>query len=243
MRTQDFRAKRVGEAVFRNSEKQTNVLFVFPHPDDETMASGGLINKLSKSKDFNVHVLSITKGEKGKELLNIPDEELGQIRQAEFENATRILGSQNTALWDFPDGDVASNADMVKTQLANYVLGNNIHTVITYERTGIYGHKDHVALAKIVSELKKEHVEIKVFYSTIPEKYETILNFSKHIKDLELTKTTLCQEPEFRLNIIGNVNRKYRAALSYKSQRLSHAFPLWASLFLLPFEYYTTKYE
>ncbi len=242
-RTQDFKAKGTDISIFKNSTHTTEVLFVYPHPDDETMVSGGLINKLSSNIDFNVHAITLTKGEKGKELMNIADSELGKIRASEFTHAVQTLGVKNYEVWDFPDSEVENSISAVRAQLTNYIIQNNIQTVVTFERTGIYGHKDHVALSKIVKEIHDENKGLKVFYSTIPEKYERILNFSKYIKDLALTKTTVCQAPEFRINIISNVNIKYKAAKMYKSQKLAHGFPLWAGLFLLPFEYYTTIYE
>lgn len=242
-RTQDFKAKGTDISIFKNSTHATDVLFVYPHPDDETMVSGGLINKLSSNINFNVHAITLTRGEKGKELLNISDAELAKVRAMEFTDAVRTLGVKNYSVWEFPDGEVDNNTTEVRAQLTNYIIQNNIQTIVTFERTGIYGHKDHVTLTKIVKDIHDENKGLKVFYSTIPEKYERILNFPKHIKNLELTKTTVCQAPEFRINISSNVNKKYKAAKTYKSQKLAHGFPLWAGLFLLPFEYYTTIYE
>ncbi len=241
--TQDFKAQGVGNSIFRNSTKITNILFVYPHPDDETMASGGLMNKLSRSPDFNVHAITLTKGEKGKELLNIEDNLLAQQRSSEYSEAVGILGVSQYELWSYPDGGVLENNDLMKKQIEEYISKNNIQTVITYERTGIYGHKDHVALSKAINEIQKENSDLKVFYSTMPVRYEKLLNFPSHIKDLELTKTTYCETPEYRINIWSSVWNKYKAARSHKSQKLSHGYPLWLPLFLLPFEYYTTVYE
>jgi LmbE family N-acetylglucosaminyl deacetylase len=245
-RLQDFHAKNAGIEYFRNSKKpigKTNILFIYPHPDDETMGSGGLIRKLSKSNAFNVHVVSLTKGEKGKELVHVSDSELANIRTNEFIQAVSYLGVHKFELWDYPDGEVTENKDKVKEQILKYLKANDIHTVVTYERTGIYGHKDHVALSRIVYEISKENRSLRVLYSTISQKVEKLYNFPKHIVGLELTKKTYCEKPEIRINKFKDIISQYKAAKSHKSQKLNHVMPLWLALFLQPYEYYTTVYE
>jgi len=44
-----------------------NVLFIYPHPDDEAMSAGGLITKMSRDPEFTTYVVDITKGEHGDE--------------------------------------------------------------------------------------------------------------------------------------------------------------------------------
>jgi LmbE family N-acetylglucosaminyl deacetylase len=245
-RLQDFHTKKADISYFRNPKKvlgKTNILFIHPHPDDETMGSGGLIKKLSRNPGFNVHVVSLTKGEKGKELVNVSDEELAQIRTNEFIKAVSILGVQKFELWNYPDGGISEEKNNVKEKLMEYIKANSIDTIVTYERTGIYGHKDHVTLSKIVYEISRENRFLRVLYSTIAPRVEKLYNFPKHIVGLELTKSTLCERPEIRINKLPNIYSQYRAAKSHKSQKLNHIMPLWLALLLQPYEYYTTVYE
>jgi LmbE family N-acetylglucosaminyl deacetylase len=245
-RFQDFHTKNENTDFFRNPKKvlgKTNILFIHPHPDDETMGSGGLIRKLSRHHGFNVHVVSLTKGEKGKELMQVSDDELAQIRTNEFIKAVSILGVQKFEVWSYPDGGVSEERKSVKEKLLEYIKTNSIDTIVTYERTGIYGHKDHVALSKIVYEISKENRNLRVLYSTIAPRVEKLYNFPKHIVGLELTKTSLCERPEIRINKLPNIYSQYKAAKSHKSQKLNHIMPLWLALLLQPYEYYTTVYE
>lgn len=242
-RIHDLKTTAVSLEVFRNSPGKTNILVIYPHPDDETMASGGLINLISKRTDFELHVVTVTKGEKGKELLDLPDKELAQIRTQEFFDAVSILEVKNAEAWDFPDGEINENKIDLKNRVLEYIERNKISTIVTYERTGIYGHKDHVALSKIIHEISRENRNIKVFYLTIPAKLEKLYNFPKHIKGLSLTKNTLCEKPEIRILKINTYFKQLKAAKAYKSQNLNHGIPLWLNFLIQPFEYFTTVYE
>lgn len=240
---QDFKTKKVNVGYFKvNKYEVTNILFIYPHPDDETMGSGGLIQKLSRNKKFDVHVISLTRGEKGKELKNLPDSELAEIRTKEFTNAVTILGAKQFEIWNYPDGKIEASEQEIKKQLLQYIEEHEIDTVVTYERTGIYGHKDHVALSRYVHDISKRNKQLKVFYATIAPKVEELYNFPKHIVGLKLTKNTLCEKPEVRINKLLNSYRQYKAAKAHRSQRLNHIMPLWLALLLQPYEYYTTIY-
>lgn len=220
-----------------------NILFIYPHPDDETMISGGLIGRLSKDSDFNVFVIDITKGEKGDEILKISPEELGKVREGEFNKAMKSLGVKNFSIWDFPDGGVPNKYAELKERITKFISENNIDLAITFERFGIYGHQDHVALSKIINEISIENKDLKVLYSTLSPKVAKELNLKDHIKGLELEEFESNEVPEFKVPIFSQLLNQYIAARNYKSQNLSHKYPLWVTIFIMPYEYYTSQYK
>lgn len=216
--------------------EKINTLFIFPHPDDELMASAGLINILPKE---NVFVVSVTKGEKGKEKLNLDDKNIAIIREKEFAKALKRMNVCNFEMWDIADGKVNDNHTKITEMIENFIKTNKIKRIITFERNGIYGHIDHVALSFIVNKIDN----MEKWFLTQPKKVEAFYNISKHIKNVKLVKEGHSQEPEFRINILTSIIRKYYALRAYKSQNLSHKFPLLVKVFVMPFEYYTTKWK
>jgi len=223
-------------------ENIKNILFIYPHPDDESMVSGGMIAQVARDKDFNIFVVDITKGDRGDELLKLPPEELGKVRELEYNKALKILGVSNPEIWDFPDGSVPANENDLKKRIIEYIEENKIDLVVTFERWGIYGHQDHVALSKVVNEVVTEK-DIKVLYSTISPKIAKVMNLKQYISGLDLHDFESNELPEMKLPIWGEIIRQYRAVRNYKSQNLSHKYPLWVTILMNPYEYYTTKFK
>lgn len=229
--------------VFKARKQLSRVLFVYPHPDDETMHSGGVTHLMTKCKDFAVFVVSLSAGEEGKEILvNETSEKVAEVRRKEFEKAMKYLGVKNYYVWDFPDTKINQKSDEIKKKLEEFIKENEIDTIVTFEKSGIYGHPDHVALSKIVHEISEQNKELKVFYLTLTEKLEKAKSIRQRMKDLELVGYEPNQKPEFKVIVVHSYFAKLRAARAYKSQKLSHKKELWEEIFSMPFEYYTTKW-
>lgn len=225
---------------------KTNVLFIFPHPDDETFGAGGLIAKLSKNGAFKLFGVSVTKGEHGDELLKLPPEELGKIRADEFSRVMKNFNVSAYELWDFPDGSVTDHFNNLKTRIINYVKENKVNLIVTYERTGVYPHQDHITLSRAVREVGKE-LNVNVLYATVGKKLRKKLNLPKTItiKDKVIQLEELEPDyPEVRLNVLSSTLTRYKAINTYKSQKLPKGIK--ALKYLLTFgiyEYYSTKYD
>lgn len=227
-----------------DSKEKENILFIYPHPDDETMMSGGLISRLARNN--NVHVVSTTRGENGIELLDVSEEELGDIRINEFKNAVKTLCAKIFEVWDFTDGGSDLQKEEMTEKILQYIDTNKIETVITYERSGVYPHPDHIALSEVVTEIKKERNDLKVIYSTLPKKIKDLAGMPTKItlRDREVLLADLhpCM-PEFKVFVLFSNIKKYRAALCYKSQKLNASMPLWVQMLFLPYEYYSIECE
>jgi LmbE family N-acetylglucosaminyl deacetylase len=225
--------------------KSTNMLngnkalFIFPHPDDETMASAGLILHLKNSKNMQVKVISVTKGEHGDEILKLSPLELAEIRAREFAQAMSILGIYDYEIWDYIDGGLHNQSQKLQIDVYNSIKKFNPDVVITYEKHGIYGHKDHIELSKIVNNISKIQ-RFKTIYATLPKQLFSLMRLPIHMSE---NGKFLGQCARFRLSVFANIKIKCKAIQAYKSQNLKRGLPHIFFVCLVGiFEYYTDQY-
>lgn len=224
---------------------KTKVLSIFPHPDDETVNIGGLLNQLAHDSHFEVTAVTVTPGEKGDELVKVSQKELAQIRSKEFKKALTHLGVKHTEVWDFPDGELGEYSRELRKRLENYIKEEKFDLIITYERTGLYGHGDHIVLSAIIRNIQKE-TGITVLYSCMPKKIKNRLNLPKRIQygdDVIELDHLEADEPEFKLSIFTSIFAKYQAMKAYKSQNIGQGKPIWLLALLGGYEYYSDKWE
>ncbi|MGC1871540.1 MAG: PIG-L family deacetylase [Acidobacteriaceae bacterium] len=100
------------------SAPRRNTIVISPHPDDETLATGGFISA-QRSKGLDVKVVAVTDGE------NAYGDNcgLGKIRQQEQEKALHTLGvsATNIIRLGLPDCDVSSYANDVVAALLPFM--------------------------------------------------------------------------------------------------------------------------
>lgn len=142
------------------------LMAIFAHPDDEGAMSGTLAHYAEAGAE--VTLVCGTRGEVGE--ISDPAlataETLGAVREQELTEACQILGIRNLELLDYRDSgmvDTPENEDpralvqadpeefksKIKTLLAKY----EPDVVVTFEPFGWYGHPDHIAVSKWVTEL------------------------------------------------------------------------------------------
>jgi LmbE family N-acetylglucosaminyl deacetylase len=94
------------------------LLVVSPHPDDETLAIGGLIASM-RAKNVDVTLLAITDGENAYGA----SDSLGIVRQCEQERAAACLGisRENIVRFHFPDSSVESCEEELTRRIAGFV--------------------------------------------------------------------------------------------------------------------------
>ena len=111
------RSKKPSLSLLKIKRKE-RALFFAPHPDDETLAAGGLISQLLAQKN-PLKIVFVTRGNgnpslflKDKKLRFSPEKfiETGRVREEEAKKAIKALGGQenNLLFWDYPDGALSS---------------------------------------------------------------------------------------------------------------------------------------
>lgn len=124
------------------------LLVVSPHPDDEVLATGGLMHSQARA-GFGVTVLSVTDGAAA-----YPDwPELGAIRRRELEQALHILGDGRIELVHLAlaDGQVAGSRAALHAGLSR-CLATRPLILAPYEADG---HPDHDATGAVSADVAR----------------------------------------------------------------------------------------
>lgn len=205
------------------------LMTVFPHPDDETMDTGGLLT-VAKKLGWKTIVMTLTHGEAGQNYTPQANKTLKEIRTSELSKAAKILKTDRVIIGDFPDRKIretkAKWSDWIKKQIQE----NKPSLIVSYDHSGLTGHPDHIAVSV---ELKKILIDsknnAKLFWLTLP------VNLRKHVVPKELIN--YLPKPEFILNLGWNWINKWRAVKAHKSQKLGNDFPIPLIIDLAIFHY------
>ncbi len=218
--------------------RQTDkVLFIYPHPDDETFFNATLIQRLINS-GTNIFVVCLTKGG-ASTLANTlkSHEQLKQARTHEFESVMNYLKVTNYQIYDLPDGQLVQTQiethDLIRAKLAEF----SPKTVVTYEPSGVYGHPDHILVSNIVSKLAQD-LNLRLIYATVAKDYKSSENSLRMATDITKVQP-LSPNRALKLTVKEYLT-KLKALRLYKSQvSLKHEFKHKVyALFKMRYEYY-----
>jgi len=149
------------------------VLAVFAHPDDESLACGGTLARLSDA-GARVVLVCASRGRKGavSDRALVPDGDLGRVRAEELGQAARVLGIADVVILDHPDGDLRwVDAPLFDREILSAIRDYRADAVITFDDDGLYWHVDHVG----VHERTWDAVEAlgadapSLYFATIPK--------------------------------------------------------------------------
>jgi LmbE family N-acetylglucosaminyl deacetylase len=122
-----------------------SLLAVFAHPDDESLACGGLL-AWAAQLGARVSLLCATHGEHGPGQSD-ENEPLGAVRARELKAAARILGIAELVLLDYPDGSLSwDEASALEAEIGSTIRRLRPDVVITFGADGLYWHPDHIAI-------------------------------------------------------------------------------------------------
>jgi LmbE family N-acetylglucosaminyl deacetylase len=118
-----------------------SLLAVFAHPDDESLACGGLLAWCAHL-GAEVSLLCMTRGEHGRGAGDV-----GRTRQRELQAAARALGIRTVTLLDHEDGMLPwLPAGTLRSAVEREIRARRPEVVITFDADGLYWHPDHIAV-------------------------------------------------------------------------------------------------
>lgn len=136
------------------NRKSFKLMCVLAHPDDESLAIGGILAKYAAS-GVRTYLLMATRGERGWTGAAADDpgpQALGRLRQAELQAAARVLGLQEVVFLDYQDGELdrADPAEAV-AKIVTHLRRVRPDVVVTFDPNGMYGHPDHIAISQLTT--------------------------------------------------------------------------------------------
>lgn len=131
------------------------ILYIFPHPDDESFGPALGISAQQRA-GHEVYLLTTTKGgaTKQRHKLGLSVEEMGEVRYKEMLNVEKVLGLAGMTVLDMPDSgmkemDPKDIEDAVRAEIEKI----KPDILVTYPVHGISGFHDHLVMHATVKHL------------------------------------------------------------------------------------------
>ena len=179
-----------------------NTLVIAPHLDDETIALGGTIKKLSKAK-FQVNIVIV-----GGHLPPLYSKKKYLITKKESKNALKVLGVKKTFYLDMPALEFHKNSYQIINSKINDVMNNLNPTAVFIPFPD--RHIDHRTIfdCSMVNTRpnKKRHPKIVLSYETLSETHWNAPYIEPNFN------------PDFFINIETTIKDKIKALKCYQSQ-------------------------
>ena len=136
------------------NQKPLKLMCVLAHPDDESLATGGILTKYAAS-GIQTYLVMATRGERGwaNQTTAYPGPQaLGRRREAELRAAAQVLGLREVVFLDYQDGelDQAVPAQAI-AKIVTQVRRVQPDVVVTFDPNGMYGHPDHIAISQLTT--------------------------------------------------------------------------------------------
>ena len=120
-----------------------SLLAVFAHPDDESLACGGLLAWCA-ARGARVSLLCLSRGEAGR---GEAAGDLGEIRGRELQEAAAALGVTDVALLRHPDGMLPwLEPGTLARDIQTAIAAGRPDVIVTFGEDGLYWHPDHIAV-------------------------------------------------------------------------------------------------
>ncbi len=152
------------------------LLAVFAHPDDESLACGGLLARCAGVGAVPA-LLCLTRGEAGPGALPGSADEaearrhLGARRMQELDAAARVLGLADVQLLDHADGMLPWIApEALEADIRAAIERLRPDVVVTFGPDGLYWHPDHIAVCERTTAVVRALgvVAPALYYVTMP---------------------------------------------------------------------------
>lgn len=208
------------------------MLVVFPHPDDESVMAGGIIQR-ALILGFEVTVLTLTEGNSGKIFVTGKGRSLAEIRREEMAEAMSRLGVVDWIMWKFGDGKLRRTQKW-RRRLFEFIRSTNPGIIVSYDLSGVSGHPDHISASLVVLRAVRSMDRVKLLWAS----------FEGRMRDRVVDKRVedYLQEPKFVLEMsLAESLAKWRAVFAHKSQNLRGFLksPWWYLVFSARTEWYS----
>jgi N-acetylglucosamine malate deacetylase 2 len=157
------------------------ILYIFPHPDDESFGPAVAMHK-QKREGHEVHLLTLTKGEatKVRHKLHLSKEDMGRIREEEMKHVAEVLSLASLTVLDLPDSALKEmNPLIIEEKIEKQIHAIHPDVVVTYPVHGISGFHDHLVTHAVVKRVfetlqGKEHAPKRLAFYTLNEEDASI---------------------------------------------------------------------
>lgn len=239
-----------------SNNRPLRLMCVLAHPDDESLAVGGILARYAVP-GVQAHLVMATRGERGwfgPPADNPGPKALGRIRESELMAASRVLGLHEVVFLDYLDGELdrADPGEATATIVA-HIRRVRPHVVVTFDPNGMYGHPDHVAISQLTTSAvlaaadpsyccpgpilphRVSKLYYRAFLQAEQEPYET--TFGRLLMPVDGAQRRFAAWPEWavttRIDISDCWERIWRAVSCHRSQ-----LPNYRWLEALPDEYH-----
>ncbi len=144
--------RRPATAVPLTPAAMSRILYVFPHPDDESFGPAPAIARQQR-EGHEVCLLTLTRGEatSQRERYGYSKAEMGDVRYREMQCVARVLGLADLTVLGFADGELAElDPRLLEDAVAAHVARVRPDVVVTYVAHGISAHPDHLTTHAVV---------------------------------------------------------------------------------------------
>ncbi|MGE3402838.1 MAG: PIG-L deacetylase family protein [Vicinamibacterales bacterium] len=205
----------------------SSLLAVFAHPDDESIACGGLLSRCAE-RGVEVSLLCVTRGEDAAP----PGDDraaLGGKRSEELAAAASVLGVGEIILLDYPDGELKwlpeERAAALERDIADVTRRVGADVVVTFDEDGLYWHPDHIALHhRVTAAVRSLGPDApSLYYVSMPEGAMRALVDAVgggHVLGIEDPDAfgTLAPAPTLTIDVSGSAAKKLAAIQCHASQ-------------------------
>lgn len=135
------------------------ILYIFPHPDDESFGPAGAIFQQIEN-GHEVHLLTLTRGgaTNVRLKLNLTIEEMGDVRYTEMLKVKEVLRLASMTVLNFPDSGLKElDPRELESAVAEHIRSIRPEIVVTYPVHGGSGFHDHLVTYAVV---KRTYLEL-----------------------------------------------------------------------------------
>lgn len=154
------------------------ILYVFPHPDDESFGPAAVMAKQVR-EGHEVYLLTLTKGGATKQRFeyNYSIEQMGEVRYNEMLNVAAALDLTELKVLDLPDSGLKElDPRLIEIEIKKEIERIKPNVIVSYAVHGISGFFDHLVAHAVVKRayvnMKEQHPYLKrlAFYTIAEDK-------------------------------------------------------------------------